>query len=154
MVRKHEALVYKVCLAFTRQRRDEVEDLKQEILCNLWKGYGGFRRESGESTWVYKVALNTGLQYYRRNKRILRPEPLTPQMAERYVDEADRPQLDRMYELIHRLDDEEQKLLFLYLDDVGGKEMARILGLSQGNVRIKLFRIKEKLKKMAQYEQE
>ena len=48
MVKRHEALIYKVCLAFTRQRRDEVEDLKQDILCNLWHGYKGFRKESKE----------------------------------------------------------------------------------------------------------
>ena len=43
MAKRNEALIYRVCLSFTRQRHDEVQDLKQEILCNLWRGYGGFR---------------------------------------------------------------------------------------------------------------
>ncbi len=154
MVKRHEALIYKVCLAFTRQRRDEVEDLKQDILCNLWRGFEEFRKESKESTWIYKVALNTGLQYYHRNERLPLTQELTPQMAERYVDEDDSRQLDRMYELIHRLDDEEQKLVYLYIDNVSGKEMAEVLGISEGNVRIKMFRVKEKLKRMAQYEKD
>ena len=154
MVKRHEALIYKVCLAFTRQRRDEVEDLKQDILCNLWRGYEGFRKESKESTWIYKIALNTGIQYYHRNERLPLTEELTPQMAERYVGEDDSRQLDRMYELIHRLDDEEQKLVYLYIDNVSGKEMAEVLGISEGNVRIKMFRVKEKLKRMAQYEKD
>ena len=154
MVKRNEALIYKVCLAFTRQRRDEVEDLKQDILCNLWRGYEGFRKESKESTWIYKIALNTGIQYYHRNERLPLTEELTSQMAERYVDEDDSRQLDRMYELIHRLDDEEQKLVYLYIDNVSGKEMAEVLGISEGNVRIKMFRLKEKLKRMAQYEKD
>ena len=144
MVKRHEALIYKVCLAFTRQCRDEVEDLKQDILCNLWHGYKGFRKESKESTWIYKVALNTGPL----------TEELTPQMAECYMGEEDGRQLGRMYELIHRLDDDEQKLVIMYLDDLSGKEMAEVLGISEGNVRIKMYRVKEKLKKMAQYEKD
>ena len=154
MVKRNEALIYKVCLAFTRQCRDEVEDLKQDILCNLWHGYKGFRKESKESTWIYKVALNTGLQFYHRNKRLPLTEELTPQMAECYMGEEDGRQLGRMYELIHRLDDDEQKLVIMYLDDLSGKEMAEVLGISEGNVRIKMYRVKEKLKKMAQYEKD
>ena len=132
MVKRNEALIYKVCLAFTRQQRDEVQDLKQEVLCNLWRGFGTFKNESRETTWIYKVALNTEI----------------------YTDEDDQQQLGRMYELIHRLDDEEQKLIYLYIDDVSGKETAKILGTTPGNVRLKLFRIKEKLKKMAQNEKD
>ena len=154
MVKRNEALIYKVCLAFTRQRRDEVEDLKQDILCNLWRGYEGFRKESKESTWIYKVALNTGLQFYHRNKRLPLTEELTPQMAECYMGEEDGRLLGRMYELIHRLDDDEQKLVIMYLDDLSGKEMAEVLGISEGNVSIKIYRVKEKLKKMAQYEKD
>ena len=100
------------------------------------------------------MALNTGIQYYHRNERLPLTEELTPQMAERYVGEDDSRQLDRMYELIHRLDDEEQKLVYLYIDNVSGKEMAEVLGISEGNVRIKMFRVKEKLKRMAQYEKD
>jgi RNA polymerase sigma-70 factor (ECF subfamily) len=154
MVKRNEALIYKVCLAFTRQQRDEVQDLKQEVLCNLWRGFSTFKNESRETTWIYKVALNTGIQYYHRNERLPLTEELTSQMAERYVGEDDSRQLDRMYELIHRLDDEEQKLVYLYIDNVSGKEMAEVLGISEGNVRIKMFRVKEKLKRMAQYEKD
>ena len=154
MVKRYEALIYKVCLAFTRKRHDEVEDLKQDILCNLWQGYEGFRKESKESTWIYKVALNTGLQYYHRNKRMPDTEGLTQQMVESYVDESDSRQLDKLYELIHRLNDDEQKLVIMYLDDLSGKEIAEVLGISEGNVRIKMFRVKEKLKRMAQYEKD
>ena len=154
MVKRNEALIYKVCLAVSISGGDVAEEQKQDILCNLWRGYEGFRKESKESTWIYKIALNTGIQYYHRNERLPLTEELTPQMAERYVGEDDSRQLDRMYELIHRLDDEEQKLVYLYIDKVSGKEMAEVLGISEGNVRIKMFRVKEKLKRMAQYEKD
>ena len=154
MVKRNEALIYKVCLAFTRQRREEVQDLKQEVLCNLWRGFDSFKKESRETTWIYKVALNTALQYYRKLQRTPQFEELTPRMADICVDDDDQQQLARMYELIHRLDEEEQKLIYLYLDDVSGKETAKIMGTTPGNVRLKLFRIKEKLKKMAQNEKD
>ena len=94
-----------------------------------------------------------GLQYYHRNKRMPQFEELTSPMAETYMEHDDQQQLNRMYDLIHRLDDEEQKLVFMYLDGLSGKEMAEVLGKAEGNVRIRLHRIKEKLKKLAQYEE-
>ena len=109
MAKRNEALIYRVCLSFTRQRHDEVQDLKQEILCNLWRGYGGFRQESSEATWIYKVALNTGLQYYRKLQKSPFTTQLTTEMAETFVDEDDQKELARMYELIHQLDEDEQK---------------------------------------------
>ena len=69
-------------------------------------------------------------------------------MAETFVDEDDQKELARMYELIHQLDEDEQKLVFMYLDDASGKEMAQVLGISEANIRTRLHRIKEKLKKM------
>jgi len=154
MVKRHEALIYKVCLVFTRRRSDEVQDLKQEILCNLWRGYGGFRNQSKESTWIYKVALNTGLQYYRKLRRTpdfdsfddVSSEP--PAEPPGDADFADR--LEQLYSLIRRLSDEERQLTLLYLDGVDRRETAQILGISPAHVSIRLFRIKEKLKKMAQ----
>ena len=148
MAKRNEALIYRVCLSFTRQRHDEVQDLKQEILCNLWRGYGGFRQGSSEATWIYKVALNTGLQYYRKLPKSPFTTQLTTEMAETFVDEDDQKELARMYELIHQLDEDEQKLVFMYLDDASGKEMAQVLGISEANIRTRLHRIKEKLKKM------
>lgn len=54
MVKEHRSTIYTVCYMFS-QDRDEVADLFQEILINLWKGSGTFRGESGLGTWIWKV---------------------------------------------------------------------------------------------------
>ena len=58
MVREHKSTIYTVCYMFSNDA-DEVSDLFQETLINLWKGFESFRNESKLSTWIYRVAMNT-----------------------------------------------------------------------------------------------
>lgn len=158
MVKSHEALIYKVCIAFATQYGSTVEDLKQEILCNLWHGFGGFRHQCAESTWIYRVALNTALMRRRKERHRLEltslesipyhPEPSTD------LDVVEQRQLNRLYALIARLDKEEQKIIYLYLDRLSLKEIAEVLDISEGNVKIRIHRIKTKMKGMAQDEED
>lgn len=155
MVRRNEALIYKVCLAFASQHGTTVDDLKQEILCKLWEGYGSFRHQCSESTWLYRVALNTALMQHRREQ--LRPEirPLgafeEPQASD---EESDQQQLEQLYALIARLEQDEQKIIYLYLDHLSGKEIAEVMEISETNVKVRLHRIKIKMKGMAQDEEQ
>jgi RNA polymerase sigma-70 factor (ECF subfamily) len=58
LVRANERIIYKVC-SFYVSPRVSAEDLWQEVVANLWRGYSGFRAESAPSTWIYRIALNT-----------------------------------------------------------------------------------------------
>lgn len=158
MVRRNEALIYKVSLAFATQYGSTAEDLRQEMLCDLWRGFEGFRHQCAESTWIYRVVLNTALMRQRKERRGpelvslegngVGHEPTT------VLDEAERAQLEHLYALIARLETEEQKLIYLYLDGLSGKEMAEVMEMREGAVKVRLHRIKVKLKKMAEHEQE
>lgn len=155
MVRRNEALIYKVCLAFASQHGTTVDDLKQEILCKLWEGYGSFRHQCAESTWLYRVALNTALMELRRERR--RPEirPLDTFEEPQASDEgSDQQQLEQLYALIARLEQDEQKIIYLYLDRLSGKEIAEVMEMSETNVKVRLHRIKIKMKGMAQDEEQ
>lgn len=159
MVRQNEALIYKVCLAFASQHGTSVEDLKQEILCKLWEGYGSFRHQCSERTWLYRVALNTALMQHRKEQR--RPEALTlGTLEERHIpedtnnDETPQQQLEQLYALIARLEQEEQKIIYLYIDRLSLKEIAEVMAMSETNVKVRIHRIKLKMKGIAQDEEQ
>ncbi|MCQ2295934.1 MAG: sigma-70 family RNA polymerase sigma factor [Bacteroidales bacterium] len=154
MVRRNEALIYKVCLAFASQHGTTVDDLKQEILCKLWEGYGSFRHQCAESTWLYRVALNTALMQQRHEQHLPIIQPLGAH--EEPVCEAaeESSQLEQLYALIARLEPEEQKIIYLYLDRLSGKEIAEVMEISEINVKVRLHRIKIKMKGMAQDEEQ
>ena len=68
IVREHKATIYTVCYMFSKDE-DEVADLFQDILINLWKGFSGFRGDSSIRTWIYRVSLNTCISADRKKKR-------------------------------------------------------------------------------------
>lgn len=67
LVRRQRSTIYMVCYMFSNDQ-DEVNDLFQEVLIKLWQGWGNFRGESNERTWVYRVALNTCISIDRKKK--------------------------------------------------------------------------------------
>ena len=68
MVRAHKETIYTVCYMFANDA-DEVNDLFQEVLINLWSGLSQFRGESKMDTWVYRVSLNTCISSDRKKKK-------------------------------------------------------------------------------------
>ena len=73
MVAQHKSTIYTVCFMFSKHK-EEVDDLFQEVLCNLWRGYGSFRGESEISTWVWRVAFNTCISVDRKRRRSIHCE--------------------------------------------------------------------------------
>ena len=68
IVREHKGTIYTVCYMFSKDE-EEVADLFQEILINLWKGFASFRGDSSARTWIYRVSLNTCISADRKKKR-------------------------------------------------------------------------------------
>lgn len=145
MVRLHERIIYKVA-SFYADTDQSINDLYQEIILSLWKAYPSFRGESKVSTWIYRIALNTCITFFRRSKR-------KPHYVEIIADIPDTPdnneEIAELYKLINRLGKIERALVLLYLDEKSYKEIAEITGLTVTNVSTKIGRIKEKLKKMS-----
>lgn len=65
MIKRHEKIIFSVCF-FYATTATPFEDLRQEVLISLFKAYRHFRLESAESTWVYKVCINTCLFSLRK----------------------------------------------------------------------------------------
>lgn len=145
MIRENEGIIYKVASFYT-DRELPISDLYQEIVINLWKSFPSFRGESKYSTWIYRIALNTCVSFYRRSIRNVSYVDITVDVPD-MVDNNE--QIKELYNLINRLGKIERALVLLYLDDKSYKEIAEITGLSVTNVATKLNRTKEKMKQMS-----
>ncbi|MDR2951492.1 MAG: RNA polymerase sigma factor [Dysgonomonas sp.] len=148
MIRQNEGIIYKVT-SFYADKDHPLGDLYQEVVLNLWKGYPSFRGESKYSTWIYRIALNTCVSFYRRSKRNVSYVDISMDIPD-VVDNNE--QIQELYRLINRLGKIERALVLLYLDDKPYKEIAEITGLSVTNVATKISRIKDKLKQMSDKE--
>ncbi|PXV62874.1 RNA polymerase sigma-70 factor (ECF subfamily) [Dysgonomonas alginatilytica] len=145
MVQLHERIIYKVA-SFYADIDQSINDLYQEVILSLWKAYPSFRGDSKLSTWIYRIALNTCITFFRRNKR-------KPTYVDLVIDIPDTPdnneEIVELYRLVNQLGKIERALVLLYLDEKSYKEIAEITGLTVTNVSTKISRIKEKLKKMS-----
>lgn len=134
-------------IAGSYARGEEVEDLTQEILLQLWRSLDSFEGRSSEATWLYRVALNTALGWRRRHSRrdaVERPVDATD-IAESVpaATAGGERELTILRRFLETLSPEDRALFLLYLDDVSYREMAEITGLSESHVGVKLHRMKK-----------
>ena len=146
LVREHKSTIYTVCYMFSHDE-DEVSDLFQETLINMWKGIDSFREESKISTWIYRVALNTCLLQERKKKKEAKKVPLTMNVNFFEDSDADCTQVRQLHQRIGRLGLVNRALVMMWLEGMSYDEMGAVMGISPQNVGVKLFRIKEQLKK-------
>ena len=148
MIKEHRKTIYTVCYFFSKDS-DEVNDLFQEILINLWKGFPKFRGESSYSTWIWRVSLNTCNNQERRKKRNVETVPLSIDI-DLYNDDDDKSrQIQMLYDRISRLEPFDKAIILLWLENMTYEDIAGIMGISLANVTTRLFRIKEQLKSMS-----
>ncbi|MBR5038668.1 MAG: sigma-70 family RNA polymerase sigma factor [Prevotella sp.] len=147
LVREHKSTIYTVCYMFSHDD-EEVNDLFQETLINMWKGIDGFREESKISTWIYRVALNTCLLQERKKKRQVPKVPLTMDVNFFEDDSANATQVRQLHQRIGKLGLVDRALVMMWLEGMSYDEIGAVMGISAQNVGVKLFRIKETLKKL------
>jgi RNA polymerase sigma-70 factor (ECF subfamily) len=127
---------------------EEVNDLFQETLINMWKGIDSFREESKISTWIYRVALNTCLLQERKKKKEVKKVPLTMDVNFFQDDDANAAQVRMLHQRIGKLGLVDRALVMMWLEGMSYDEIGAVMGISSQNVGVKLFRIKEQMKKM------
>lgn len=147
MIREQKSTVYLVCYMFSKDK-SEVEDLVQEVLVNLWKGFGRFEGRSDIRTWVYRVSLNTCISAARKKKRN-ETLPLTMDIDLFDENDADNRQVDLLHSRISRLQPFDRAIVLLWLENLNYEEIGQIVGISTKNVSVRLVRIKEQLKSMS-----
>ena len=146
LVREHKSTIYSVCYMFSKDK-DEIDDLFQEILIRLWKGYNSFRGKSDVRTWIYRVSLNCCLNIDKKRRRGGERVPLSVDI-DPFKDMDDRAlQTKRLYARINRLGLVDRGIIFLWLEGLSYEGIGAIMGISVKKVSFQLLRIKEELKK-------
>ena len=148
MVKEYRKTIYTVCYFYSKDT-EEVNDLYQEILINLWKGFEKFRGESSLKTWIWRVSLNTCNNEERKKKSSVQTIPLSIDIDLYNDDDVQSKQIQILYDRINRLDVFDRAIILLWLENMNYQDIADVVGISLSNVTTRLFRIKEQLKSMS-----
>jgi RNA polymerase sigma factor (sigma-70 family) len=150
LLEEHKKILYKVCHSYCRNPGDR-DDLAQEILVQLWRSFRAFDERLRFSTWMYRIALNVAISFYRRESvRTRHVVPGSEHLLEAIEETGNRPEeVQMLYQWIEDLDPLNKALAILYLDGNNYQEIADILGISQTNVATKISRLKQTLRQEA-----
>ncbi len=148
MVKEYRKTIYTVCYFFSKDT-EEVNDLYQEILINLWRGFPNYRGESSLKTWIWRVSLNTCSNQERKKKSRIQTVPLSIDIDLYNDEDAGSRQIQMLYDRINRLDVFDRAIILLWLENMTYQDIADVVGISVSNVTTRLFRIKEQLKSMS-----
>lgn len=148
IITDNQGIIHKVCSIYCDLEEDR-RDLFQEIIVQLWKSYPSFRSESKFSTWMYRVALNTAITSFKKDKR--QPDRSgisfeTLHLADEIYDTRTEDQIKMLHRAVSQLTGVEKSIILLFLEDKKYEEIAEITGITQNYVRVKMNRIKKKLK--------
>jgi RNA polymerase sigma factor (sigma-70 family) len=153
LIQEHQGLISKIVMIYTDSLQDR-QDLYQEVVCQLWKGFDGFRGESKFSTWMYRVALNTAISQLKKRNR--QPQTLTADAIPGIAADQGDPGLEERVRLLNahigELNVLEKGIILLYLEGKKYEEIAEITGLTATNIGTRLSRIKLKLTNSIQKE--
>ncbi len=146
VVKEHKSTIYTVCYMFSNDA-DEVSDFFQDVLTNLWKGFGAFEGRSDIRTWIYRVSLNTCISADRK-KRKMKTVRLSMDINPYEDQSEDIRQSEMLRKRISKLGAFDRAIILLWLENMSYEEIGQVVGISTKNVSVRLFRIKEQLKNM------
>ena len=147
LVREHGRMLAQVVHAYARSE-DERKDLQQEVLAQLWRAFPGYDSERRFSTWMYRIALNVAISSSRRRRELLRiDEAATAPAPDPSSTERDQ-QLRSLQRFVSSLPPLDRALVLLYLDERSQKEIAEVLGITEGAVKVRHFRALERFRRL------
>ncbi|WP_299703971.1 sigma-70 family RNA polymerase sigma factor [uncultured Pontibacter sp.] len=145
LIKQHQGIIHKICKLY-RDSLENRQDLFQEIVYQLWKSYPKFRQESGVTTWMYRISLNTALASFRKQTTPIKYTDSVPDLVEEQSSSNDG--YEQLLIALKQLNEGERAVISLYLEDLSYKEISEIVGISESNVGVRLNRIKNKLKQL------
>jgi RNA polymerase sigma factor (sigma-70 family) len=150
VIKTNQGIIYKICNSYCTNETDR-EDLAQEIVYQLLMSFHRFNDAYKFSTWMYRVALNVAISFYRKNKKENKVELSEDQHGGYDEMNSHAAELEhnlvRLRGFINELKELDKALMILYLEPKSHKEIAEIMGITETNVATKISRIKEALRK-------
>lgn len=144
--------IHRLCLGYTGDTM-LADDLLQEIFIKVWQHYDKFRGESQISTWMYRIAVNTCLQHLRSDKTKKMVDIDKAIIKKEEEPDEKEQQIQLLYKCISELSETDRLIITLLLEEVSYPEIAEITSISEGNLRVKIHRIKQQLSTIyAKYE--
>ncbi len=148
ILEQHQKIIFMVCGSYCLDPEDQ-KDLAQEIIIQLWNNFEKFDPRFKRSTWIYRIALNVAISFYRKTSTRIKHE----QGFADYFLEVDPNEMEvtdnrvkQLREFINELDEMNKALMLLYLDGNSHQDIGEILNISTSNVGTKINRIKKKIK--------
>ena len=151
ILEKNIGIILKIAGAYAKTIHDK-EDLINDITLELWKSFGRFKGDSRISTWIYRVALNTSMNYKRKKEKdkLFFPEDLKQFESPNWLtDQQGSSYSEILYRCIDELNELNKAIIMLYLDGNSHEEISDIIGISKTNIGTKISRIKEQIKNLA-----
>lgn len=150
LIEQNKGILFKICRIYQDDTADR-DDLMQEMTLQLWLAFDTFRGDSKISSWMYRVALNTAITFFKKQKRRPDSEPL-PSNFEELKDQQPENDINQQLAIFHKalkqLNKVEKALIFLYMENQSSDEIAANLGITALNVRVRINRTKTKLKEI------
>jgi len=149
VMESNKGIIYKVANAYCKNDENR-KDLIQEILVQLWLSFGKYDKQYSISTWMYRIALNVAISFYRKENsrnKINQPLPVdTLFLREEGNGLQKEADLQHLQQFIKELKEIDRAIIILYLEEKPQQEIATILGLSTTNIATRVLRIKQQLK--------
>lgn len=148
IIEANKRIIFKICNSYCKNA-DDREDLAQEMIFQLWKSWNSYNASYKLSTWMYRIALNVAISFYRKerknNETVFIGDHLI-EIADEQIEESLETNLNALQQFINELKPLDKALMILYLEEKPQKEIAEIMGITPTNVATKIGRIKEQLK--------
>ncbi len=148
ILESHKGIIYKVANTYCYDKSDR-DDLIQEITLQIWKSIESYNKEYKWSTWIYRIALNTSISFYRKNRTHQEKTVNLDQVIEIsdvYEEPSDNDNFILLRRFLQELKEIDKALMLLHLEGLSSQEIGDIMATTQTNVTTKISRIKKKLK--------
>ncbi len=143
--------IMRIC-RYYNPNEDDQKDMYQEVLVNVWKSLDTFRGDAKISTWIYRIAVNTSLSYIGKGYKQMTVSSDWDNIGELLDDDGEEKELleeqfDLLQVRLNQLSVIDKILISLVMEGLSTKEIAHVIGLTEPNVRVKIHRVKEQLRK-------
>ena len=145
--RQHHPMVLQMCLGFVKGDKDSANDLSQEIFISIWNNLDKFRGASSYKTWIYRITVNTCLQYVRKDKKetTLSTSEIENQTAFEETEKITNHNVPKLYKAIGQLKKVDRLIIMMVLENQDYDSISDVIGIKPTNVRVKIHRIKKRL---------